>query len=79
MEAEVEDIQEGWEAIKKIDKVLGHLEGRLDRMTAVIRRASMQDRTPEPETPGEGVSRKGSKSSFRRDGGSRASKQPGGA
>jgi hypothetical protein len=64
VEAEGEDIQEGWKAIKEIDKVLGHLEGRLDRMTAVIRRASMQDRTPEPATPGEGVSQKGSRGSL---------------
>ncbi len=63
-EAEVEEIQEGWEAIKEIDKVLGHLEGRLDRMTAVIRRASMQDRTPEPATPGECASREGSRGSW---------------
>ncbi len=60
-EAKGEDIQEGWEAIKEIDKVLDHLEGRLDRMTAVIRRASTQDRAPEPATPGEGESRKGSR------------------
>jgi hypothetical protein len=47
-EAEIEDIQDGWEAIKEIDKVLDHLEGRLDRMTAVIRRTTMQDRLQVP-------------------------------
>jgi hypothetical protein len=30
------DLQEGWETIKEIDRVLGHLEGRLDKVTAVI-------------------------------------------
>ncbi len=50
--AKTEDIQDGWEAIKEIDKVLDHLEGRLDRMTAVIRRTSMQDRLQEPAVRG---------------------------
>jgi hypothetical protein len=36
----MEDIQGSWEARKEIDKVLDHLEGRLDRITAVIRRTS---------------------------------------
>ncbi len=58
-----EDIQEGWETIKEIDKVLDHLEGRLDRMTAVIRQVAVQGRTPEPATPGEGASRAGSRDS----------------
>jgi hypothetical protein len=31
-EVEGKDIQEGWETIKEIDKVLDHLEGRLDRI-----------------------------------------------
>jgi hypothetical protein len=44
--------------------VLDHLEGRLDRMTGVIRRASMQDRAPEPATPGEGASRRESRGSL---------------
>ncbi len=52
-EAEIEDIQDGWEAIKEIDKVLDHLEERLDRMTAVIRRTSMQDRLQVPAMLGE--------------------------
>ncbi len=30
----MEDIKDGWEAMKEIDKVLDHLEGRLDRVTA---------------------------------------------
>ncbi len=33
---EGKDIQEGWEPIKEIDKVLDHLEGRLDKVTAAI-------------------------------------------
>jgi hypothetical protein len=36
------DIQEGWETIKEIDRVLGHLEGRLDKVTAVIRQVAVQ-------------------------------------
>ena len=36
---DAKDLQEGWETIKEIDKVLGHLEGRLDKVTAVIRRS----------------------------------------
>jgi hypothetical protein len=55
-EAEAEDIQDGWEAFKEIDKVLDHLEGRLDRMTAVIWRTSTQDRLQEPAVPGEAAS-----------------------
>ncbi len=38
-----------WEAMKEMDKVLDRLEGRLDRLTAVIQRTSMQERL---ETPG---------------------------
>ncbi len=52
-EAEIEDVQDGWEAIKEIDKVLDHLEGRLDRMTAVIRRTSMKDKLQVPAAPEE--------------------------
>jgi hypothetical protein len=59
-EVEGKDIQEGWETIKEIDKVLDHLEGRLDRMTAVIWQVAVQGRTPEPVTPGEGASLAGS-------------------
>jgi hypothetical protein len=55
-EVEGKDIQESWETIKEIDKVLDHLEGRLDRMTAVIRQVAVQGRTPEPATPGEAAS-----------------------
>ncbi len=29
---DTKDLQEGWETIKEIDKVLGHLEGRLDKL-----------------------------------------------
>ncbi len=43
--------------------MLDHLEGRLDRMTAVIRQVAVQGRTPEPATPGEGASRAGSRDS----------------
>jgi hypothetical protein len=64
MEAETEDVQEGWEAIKEIDKVLNHLEGRLDRMTAVIRRTSMQDRLQEPAVSGKVASEEGERDSL---------------
>jgi hypothetical protein len=63
-EAEIEDIQDGWEAIKEIDKVLDHLEGRLDRMTAVIQRTSMQDRLQEPAVPEEVASEEEAKDSL---------------
>ncbi len=39
---EGKDIQEGWETIKEIDKVLDHLEGRLDKVTAAIRQVAVQ-------------------------------------
>ena len=39
---DAKDLQEGWETIKEIDKVLGHLEGRLDKVTAVIRQVAVQ-------------------------------------
>ncbi len=51
----MEDIKDGWEAMKEIDKVLDHLEGRLDRMTAVIRKTLMQDRLQVPAVPAEGA------------------------
>jgi hypothetical protein len=35
------DIQEGWETIKEIDRVLDHLEGRLGKVTAVIRQVAV--------------------------------------
>jgi hypothetical protein len=41
------DIQEGWETIKEIDRVLGHLEGRLDKVTAVIRQVAVQGKALE--------------------------------
>jgi hypothetical protein len=63
-EAEIEDIQDGWEAIKEIDKVLDHLEGRLDKMTAVIQRTSMQDRLQEPAVPKEVASEEEAKDSL---------------
>ncbi|MFO0003934.1 MAG: hypothetical protein ACK559_22665, partial [bacterium] len=45
------DLQEGWETIKEIDKVLGHLEGRLDKVTAVIRQVAVQGKALELEVP----------------------------
>ena len=39
---DTKDLQEGWETIREIDKVLGHLEGRLDKVTAVIRQVAVQ-------------------------------------
>ncbi len=53
--SQMEDIKDGWELMKEIDKVLNHLEGRLDRMTAVIRRTSMQDRLQVPAVTAEGA------------------------
>ena len=41
---DAKDLQEGWETIKEIDKVLGHLEGRLDKVTAVIRHWRYKER-----------------------------------
>jgi hypothetical protein len=76
-ETKGKDIQEGWEAIKEIDKVLNHLEGRLDRMTSVIRWASTQDRTPEPGDAGGGCEPGRIERFFRRNGDSRTPKQPG--
>jgi hypothetical protein len=53
------DIQEGWETIKEIDRVLGHLEGRLDKVTAVIRQVAVQGKAlklvmPEEDADGAG-------------------------
>ncbi len=53
------DLQEGWETIKEIDRVLGHLEGRLDKVTAVIRQVAVQGKVlelaiPEKEEDGAG-------------------------
>jgi len=44
---DTKDLQEGWETIKEIDKVLGHLEGRLDKVTAVIRQVTVQGKALE--------------------------------
>jgi hypothetical protein len=54
------DIQEGWETIKEIDRVLGHLEGRLDKVTAVIRQVAVQGKALELVTPEETVDCTGS-------------------
>ncbi len=61
---EGKDIQEDWETIKEIDKVLDHLEGRLDRMTAVIRQVAVQGRALELAMPGESADRTGSRDSL---------------
>ncbi len=45
------DLQEGWETIKEIDRVLGHLEGRLDKVTAVIRQVAVQGKALELAVP----------------------------
>jgi hypothetical protein len=47
------DLQEGWETIKEIDRVLGHLEGRLDKVTAVIRQVAVQGKALELAVPEE--------------------------
>ncbi len=44
---DAKDLEEGWETIKEIDKVLGHLEGRLDKVTAVIRQVAVQGKALE--------------------------------
>jgi hypothetical protein len=48
---DAKDLQEGWETIKEIDKVLGHLEGRLDKVTAVIRQVAVQGKALELDVP----------------------------
>ena len=58
---EGKDIQEGWETIKEIDKVLDHLEGRLDRVTAAIRQVAVQGKALELVMPEEGTDRTGSR------------------
>jgi hypothetical protein len=50
---DTKDLQEGWETIKEIDKVLGHLEGRLDKVTAVIRQVAVQGKALELNVPEE--------------------------
>jgi hypothetical protein len=47
------EIQEGWETIKEIDRVLGHLGGRLDKVTAVIRQVAVQGKALELVMPEE--------------------------
>ncbi len=54
------DIQEGWETIKEIDRVLGHLEGRLDKVTAVIRQVAVQGKALELVMPEEDADGAGS-------------------
>ncbi len=54
------DIQEGWETIKEIDRVLGHLEGRLDKVTAVIRQVAVQGKALELVMPEEDAGSAGS-------------------
>ncbi len=57
---EGKDIQEGWETIKEIDRVLGHLEGRLDKVTAVIRQVAVQGKALELGMPEEDADGAGS-------------------
>jgi hypothetical protein len=57
------DIQEGWETIKEIDRVLGHPEGRLDKVTAVIRKVAVQGKALELVMPEEGADCTGSRES----------------
>jgi hypothetical protein len=57
------DIQEGWETIKEIDRVLDHLEGRLGKVTAVIRQVAVQGKALELAMPGEDADRTGSRDS----------------
>ncbi len=57
------DIQEGWETIKEIDRVLDHLEGRLDKVTAVIRQVAVQGKALELAMPGEDADHRGSRDS----------------
>ncbi len=54
------DIQEGWETIKEIDRVLGHLGGRLDKVTAVIRQVAVQGKALELVMPEKGADCAGS-------------------
>ena len=57
---DAKDLQEGWETIKEIDKVLGHLEGRLDKVTAVIRQVAVQGKALELDVSEEGGNGAGS-------------------
>jgi hypothetical protein len=59
------DIQEGWETIKEIDRVLGHLEGRLDKVTAVILQVAVQGKALELVMPEEDADGAGSGESSR--------------
>ncbi len=42
-----------WDAVEEMDKVLDRLEGRLDRITAVIQRTLMQERLLSPAAAAE--------------------------
>jgi hypothetical protein len=53
--------KEGRETIKEIDKVLDHLEGRLDRVTAAIRQVAVQGKALELVMPEDGTDRTGSR------------------
>ena len=57
---DTKDLQEGWETIKEIDKVLGHLEGRLDKVTAVTRQVAVQGKALELNVSEEDESSMGS-------------------
>jgi hypothetical protein len=61
---EGKDIHEGWETIKEIDRVLDHLEGRLDKVTTAIRQAAVQSKALELAMPEEGADRTGSRDSL---------------
>jgi hypothetical protein len=65
VEGKKKDIQEGWETIKEIDKVLDHLEGKLDRVTAAIRQVAVQGKALELVMPEEGTDRMGSRDSLK--------------
>ncbi len=60
---EGKDIQEGWETIQEIDRVLDHLEGRLDKVTAAIRQVAVQGKALELVMPEESADRTGSRDS----------------
>jgi hypothetical protein len=61
---EGKDIQEGWETIKEIDRVLDHLEGRLDKVTAAIRQVAVQGKALEMVMSEEGTDPTGSRNSL---------------
>jgi hypothetical protein len=57
------DIQEGWETIKEIDRVLDHLDGRLDKVTTVIRQVAVQGKALELVMPEESADCTGARES----------------